>query len=112
MHKAVCVCRADSLFVKILGIDLAPLDACDLGAHERGSVLEVLWAVLRPDFELSMVSGQSLEMLPGPIGKCGIAAGRVGKRTVEMELNRFKKRACDPTQPFPPQSGGDGCSLA
>jgi hypothetical protein len=33
MDKAVCVGRADGLFVKAFGIELATLDASDLGAH-------------------------------------------------------------------------------
>src|SRR5947208_9611879 len=33
LDKAVRVCGADGLFVKMLGIELAALDACDLRAH-------------------------------------------------------------------------------
>src|SRR6516164_7075172 len=47
----------------MLSIELAALDASDLGAHQGGAVLEILRAILRPDFELSMMGGQSLEML-------------------------------------------------
>ena len=64
MDKAVRVRRADGLLVKTLGIELAALNACDLGAYQRGAVFEILRAILRPYFELSVVSGQSLEMLP------------------------------------------------
>ena len=37
-----------------------------------------------------MVSGQSLKMLPLPVGKCGIAGRRMRKRTIEVILRRFK----------------------
>jgi hypothetical protein len=63
VDKAVSVCGADGLFVKMLSIELAALDASDLGAHQGGAVLEIFRAIPRPDFELSMMGGQSLEML-------------------------------------------------
>ena len=63
VDKAVCVCRADGLFVQMLGVELAAFDARDLRADQRGAVFEILRAVLRPDFELSVVGGQRLEML-------------------------------------------------
>ena len=63
VDKAVCARRADGLFVEVLGIELAAFDACDLCAYQRGAVFEILRAILRPYFELSVVSGQSLEML-------------------------------------------------
>ena len=90
VDKAVRVCRADGLFVKMLGIELAAFDACDLRAHQRGAVFEILRAILRPYFELSVVSGQSLDMLLSLVGRCGIAGCRVGKRTIEVILRRFE----------------------
>ena len=69
VDKAVCARRADGLFVKALGVELAAFDACDLGADQRGAVLEILRAILRPDFELPVVSGQSLEMLLSLVGE-------------------------------------------
>ena len=63
MDKAVFVCRADGLFVKVLGVELAAFDACDLRADQRGAVFEILRAILGPYLELSVVSCQCLEML-------------------------------------------------
>src|SRR5882724_2008933 len=91
VDKAVCVCRADGLFVQMLGIELPALDACDLRAHQRGAGFEILRAILRPYFELSVVSRQSFDMLPVPVGECGIAGRRVAQRTIEVRLRRFKK---------------------
>ena len=68
MDKAVCVRRADGLFVEMLGIEFAAFDACDLCAHQCGAVLEILRAILRPYLELPVVGGQSLEMLPSLVG--------------------------------------------
>ncbi len=42
---------------------VAAFNARDLGADQRGAVFEVLRAILRPDLKLSVVGGQSLEML-------------------------------------------------
>ncbi len=38
MDKAVGVCRVDGLFVKVLGIERAAFEACDLGSVQRGAV--------------------------------------------------------------------------
>ena len=62
MNKAVVAGRADGLFVEALGIELAAFDAGDLGADQRGAVLEILRAVLRPDLELLVMGGQRLQM--------------------------------------------------
>src|SRR6516162_11162161 len=83
--------RTNSLFVKTLSLELAAFNACDLGADQRCAVLEVLRTILRPDLELSVVGRQSLEMLLVLVRKYGIAAGRTGKRTIEVILRRFKK---------------------
>ena len=74
----------------MLSIELAALDASDLGAHEGGTVLEILRAILRPYFELPVVDGQSLDMLSAPAGGRGIKGRRLAKRTIEVVLRRFK----------------------
>src|SRR6202166_629934 len=88
VDKAVCAGRADGLFVEALGIELAALNTCDLGAHQCGAVFEILRAILRPSCELSVMDGQSLEMLPSLVGYRGIAARRIGERTIEVILCR------------------------
>ena len=55
MNKAVGAGRADGLFVEAFGIELAALDAGDLGADQRGAVLEILRAIRRPDLELPVM---------------------------------------------------------
>src|SRR5262249_20180067 len=90
VDKSVCVCRADGLFVEPLCIELAALDARNLRADQCGTVLEILRAVLRPYFELPVVSRQGFEMLLSLVGSCGIPGCRVGKRTIELKLCRFE----------------------
>ena len=53
VDEAICVGRADRMFVKVLGIELAAFDTCNLRAHQRGAVFEILRAMPRPKFELS-----------------------------------------------------------
>ena len=72
VNKAVCLCRADGLFVKVHGIERAAIDPCNLRANQRSPVLEVLRAVLRPYFELSVVGDKSLEMLLPLLGRCAM----------------------------------------
>ena len=55
MNKAVGAGRADGLFVKGLGIEFPAFDPRDLGADQRGAILEILGAVRRPDFKLSVM---------------------------------------------------------
>src|SRR5215813_14814800 len=92
VDEAVCVRGTDGLFIKALGIEHAAFDSCDLRADEGRSVFEILWAVLRPYFELSLVSSQSLEMLRLLVRRCGVPGCCVGKRAVEAELRRFELR--------------------
>ena len=72
-----------------------PFNACDLGADQRGAVLEILRAILRPYFELPVVGGQSLEMLLSLAGRCGIAGCGAGKRAVKVILRRFETVMAD-----------------
>jgi hypothetical protein len=91
LDKAIGVCRADGLFVQALCIELAAFDASDLGAHQRDTAFEIFRAILRPDFDLSVVGGHRLAVLSVPIGECRIAGCRVGQRSIEVILRRFKK---------------------
>src|SRR5262249_25485366 len=72
VDKAVCARRADGLLVEPLGVELAAFDARDLRADECGSVFEILGAVLRPYFELPVVSPQGFEMPLPLVGSCGV----------------------------------------
>ena len=69
---------------------------------QRGAVLEILRAVLRPDFKLPVVSGQSLDMQPSLAGRCGLAQCRSGERAVKLILRRFEVRRTRPEQSVAP----------
>ena len=57
VNKAVGAGRADGLFVEALGIELTAFDPRDLGADQRGAVLEIVRAIRRPDLQLPVVRG-------------------------------------------------------
>src|SRR6516225_7505781 len=63
VDKAVCACRADGLFVKTLGVEFPIFDSCNLRPYQCRAVFEILGAILRPHFELSVVSSHCLEVL-------------------------------------------------
>ena len=63
VNEAVGAGRADGLFVEALGIELAAFEARDLGADQGGAVLEIVWAIRRPELEVPVVGGQCVEML-------------------------------------------------
>ena len=90
MNKAIGAGRADGLFVEALGIELAALQAGDLGADQRGAVLEILRAILRPDLELLVMRSQSLQVLLPLAGRRGIAGRGLGQRAVKVILRRFE----------------------
>src|ERR1700751_5837820 len=89
MGKAVSMGRADGLFVEALGIEFASFDPGDLGADERGAIFKILRAIFCPYFQLSVVRGQSLEMLLSSAGCGGIARCGPGERAVEVIFRSF-----------------------
>src|SRR5260370_2554613 len=89
-NKAACAGRADRPFVEVHRLNVAAVDAGNLGVDQRGAGFEILRAILRPYFELPLVGGQSLDMLSTPVGGRGIAGRRLAKRTIEVVLRRFK----------------------
>jgi hypothetical protein len=68
MDKVIGMGGANGLFVKTLSLELAPLDASDLRAHQSGAVFEILRAIFRPYLKLPMMGSQSLELL---LSLCG-----------------------------------------
>ena len=79
------------MFVEAHGLEFAAFYSCDLRTHQCGTVFEILGAILRECFELSIVGDQSLEMLPVLVGERGIAGPGMRKRSIEVILRGFKK---------------------
>src|SRR6202140_1536894 len=61
VNKAICAGRADGLFVQTFGIEVAALQAGDLGANQCGAVFEILRAVLSPDLEFPVMRSERLD---------------------------------------------------
>ena len=100
VDESVCVRGADGLFLKALGLEHSAFHSCDLRTDERRSVFKILWAMLRPNFEVPVVSCQRLEMLLFLVGRCGVPGGRAGKRAIEAKLRRFELRRGCPKHPL------------
>ena len=86
MDKAVCAGRADGLFVQTFSIKVAALQAGELGADQRGAVLEVLGAIYCPSPKVIVVSTDDLFVLM--FFACGrtVTIGRVRQRTVKVKF--------------------------
>src|SRR6266404_1879264 len=67
VNKAVCAGRANGLLVEVHRVNIAAVDASNLGADQRGASFEIVRAILRPYFELPVEGGQSLDMLSAPV---------------------------------------------
>ena len=108
MNKPVGAGRADGLFVEAHRVNIAALEASDLGADQRGAVLEILRAIRRPDLELPVMCGDSVQV-PWPLVGCrGIAGGGLRQRAVEVIFRRFELRNRGPQQPVCSRRGLDG----
>src|ERR1700733_8024358 len=108
VNKAVGAGRADGLFVEALGIELATLQAGDLGADQRGAVLKILWAIRRPKLELLIMRSDRPQVLLALAGCRGIAEGGLRQRAVEVIFRRLELRKRDPQQPLCSRRGLDG----
>ena len=92
VDKVVCVRRPNPLLVEAHGIEVAAFYSCDFRAHQRRTVFEILRTILGPDFELPVVSGQSVEMLLPLLRRCRIPGCSMRKRAIEVKLCRFELR--------------------
>jgi hypothetical protein len=108
MNKPVCASRTDGLFVEAHCVNVAAVDASNLGADQRGAIVEILGAVHRPDFELPVMSIQSRGVLLALAGRSGVADGSVTERRVEMVFRRLHGVVCYPEQRLRPRCGMRG----
>jgi hypothetical protein len=63
VDKPIVASRVDGLLVKAHRLKISTFEAGDLRVHQRGAGFEILWAIRRPDLELSVVCNESLDML-------------------------------------------------
>src|ERR1700730_9016381 len=60
VNEAVGAGRADGLFVEAHRVNIAAVDASNLGADQRGAVLEIVGAIRRPELELLVMRSDSV----------------------------------------------------
>ena len=107
VDEAVRACRADGLFIEAHCIEVAALEASNLGAHERGAVLEILRASLLQYLELLVMRKDGTYVLLPFAGCCGVAASSVRKRAVEVAM-RGKEQQSRQRMPLRPRCCLDG----
>src|SRR5580658_9212841 len=90
VNESVCVRRANGFFVKAFGLDNAAFYSRDFSTHECGTVFKIVWAILRPNYQLPMTSSESLEMVSLLIRRGRIPRRSVGERAIEVKNSRFK----------------------
>src|SRR5262249_998531 len=90
LNKAVVLRPTDGLFVKVHSVKLAPLDTSNLCTNQRSTIFEVFRAIRSPLVELTMMTGQVLQVLGAFRATCGIAERGSHKRSVEMILRYFQ----------------------
>jgi hypothetical protein len=91
VKKTVHTSRMDCAFVQLLSLKLTPFDARDLSPDKSGLVLEILWALRRPHYDLLVMSGQSLRVTPPALGIFQSNGRRAAKRGIEMIFGSFDK---------------------
>src|ERR1700685_4066050 len=98
VDKAVFVRRPDGLFVKVLGLELAALDACYLRAYQRSAVFEILRAILCPDLQLPVMRSDGVDMLLPLASRSGVAIGGFDQRPVKVIFGFLKEDRRGPEQ--------------
>src|SRR5580704_4953301 len=96
VDESIGVRRADGLFVKAFGFDHAAFYSRDFSTHECGTVFKIVWAMLRPNYQLPMTSSERLEMVSLLIRQGRIPRRSVGERAIEVKKSWFKydRRGC------------------
>src|SRR5262249_14067806 len=84
VDKAVCACRRDGALVQVHGLEWASLDTGNLGADERGTILEILRAIRRPCPKLSLVPPNCFSLLGASVEADGIALCGPSQRGIEV----------------------------
>src|SRR5918996_3765393 len=100
MDKAVCVRRADGLFVEVFGLEHAAFDPSNLRADQCGAVFKILRAMLRPYLVLLLVRSQSLDMPLSRVVRCRIKGRSTRECTVKVILRHFEEGGRFPEQSF------------
>ncbi len=92
VDKAVAAGGADGSLVEVHRLERSPLDARNLRADQRRTILEVLRAVRGPGPELSVVRRERLSMLRVRIRAHGLAACGTRERGIEVVFRPLQQK--------------------
>src|SRR5262249_13550561 len=96
VDESLLACEPDGVFVEVFGVQGAAFDARDLGATQCRAVREILGTALRPEGELSVVCGQSRDMVKALLGRRQLMKRCPRERTKEMVLGALQERRRGP----------------
>src|SRR5271157_5123904 len=82
--------RLNSLFVKLLGIQLAAFDPRNLSGDQCRAVPEILGTILRQHNDLLVVGGECIAIPDPLLGRCTVVLCRPGKRDIESVFSPLK----------------------
>ena len=91
VNKAVGAGRADGLFVEAHRVTITAVDTSNLGADQRGTILEIVRTIRRPELELLLTRSDSVQVLLSLAGRRGIAGSGLRQRAVEVIFSRFER---------------------
>jgi hypothetical protein len=83
----------------LASVNVVALDARDLGADQRGAVLEISRAIRRPELELRVAGGQCVDLLLPLVRRRDVAGCGAGQRAVELTFGFFEVGSRCPQQP-------------
>src|SRR3954470_14044826 len=100
VNEPVRMRGANRLFVEMLRVERAAVEARDLGTYQRRAVLEILRTVLGPDGKLSLVARQRSELFPALVARGRLAGRGTRQRGIELVFRYFEQRGRCPQQPL------------
>src|SRR5215471_15824879 len=96
VNEAVAVSRADRLVVEARCLRLLTLNASELGANERPTILKIIRAMLGPRIELLAVSCDRLDPLRSFVGVRRVVLSRMCECAIEIIFNDLEERSRGP----------------
>src|SRR5215813_13819472 len=109
VDEAVCACRRDGALVQIHGIERASLDAGNLGADQRCTILEVLRAIRRPGPKLPLMRAKCFSMFGVRVGSYGFASCGAAQASIEMAFRLLHGKDRQPRRRRVPRLHLFGC---
>src|SRR5580693_358533 len=90
LDEAVLTCRLNGLLIQVHGVEIAALEASDLGGDQCRAVSEILGAILGQYNDLLVVGDKCLAITNPLLGRCSVVLCCPCERVIEMVFGRLK----------------------